>query len=510
MPVTSKHPDFLKRERDYTLIDDCIEGQRKIKKEGEKYLPRPNPEDTSEGNLARYEAYKKRAVFHNVTARTVGNMVGQCFAVEPVPTLPDPMLPWLEDIDGSGVSATQQAKRALGYVVSKSRAFLWVDYPKTAAPVSQADAEAGAIRPRIILCHPCEVINWRVMQEGAKVKLSLVVIRETYIAKDDGFEATFAEQYRVLRLDGQGKYFVEVHRPGDNGMVAVDRVQPLDGQGNPFSEIPATFIGAESNNSEPEKPLMLDIANLNVAHYRNSADYEEAVYMLGQPTPYLAGLSDAWVRDHLKNGIFLGSRECIPLPQGATAGMLQASPNTLPKEAMDQKETLMQALGAKLVEKSEVAKTATESGINEASETSILASCCSNVSAAYGAALRWAAQFGNIETAEPEKDILYELNTDFAVSRMSPDEVNACLSAYNGKLITWEEMRDKLKNGGWAYLDDETAKDQLQEQADEEFTTAQKELAAQTASQKELLAAKAGNQPPADPSKPGNNLPPAA
>jgi len=479
MPVTSKHPDFVKREKDYALIDDCIEGQRKIKKEGEAYLPRPNPEDDSDENAARYAAYKKRAVFHGVTGRTVNNMVGQCFSVEPVPTMPDSMLPWLEDIDGSGVSATQQAKRALGYVVSKSRAFLWVDYPKTAAPVSQADAEAGAIRPRVILCHPSEVINWRVMQEGAKVKLSLVVIRESYIANDDGFEATFLEQYRVLRLKG-GTYFVEVHRPGDNGNVSIESVQPLDGKGQPFMEIPATFIGAESNDANVEKPLMLDIANLNIAHYRNSADYEEAVYMLGQPTPYLAGLSDGWIDKHMGGGIYLGSRECIALPQGATAGMLQASPNTLPKEAMDQKEALMQALGAKLVEKSEVAKTATESGINEASETSILASCCSNVSAAYGLALRWAAQFGNIETTEPDKDILFELNTDFAISRMTPDEVNATLSAYNGGLITFEEARDKLKNGGMAYLSDEDAKDQLQEQADADFQKAQQELKSQT------------------------------
>lgn len=494
MPVDSKHPDFCDIEKDWEQIADCIAGQRVIKKAGTKYLPQPNALDTSEENQERYRAYKKRAVFHNATARTVGNMVGQCFAVDPVPTMPEQMLPWLADLDGAGVSANQQSKKALAHIIAFSRACIWVDYPKTAAPVSMADAEEGGIRPKIVLFDPRNVINWRVIPHGAKSKLALVVIREKYIKKDDGFKAEFDFQYRVLRLIA-GKYWQEVHRPGNGGFQIVERLQPLGGDGLPLSEIPFVFIGAESNDIEVEKPLMLDISNLNLAHYRNSADYEEITYMVGQPTPYAAGLTDDWVERHLKGSILLGSRAFIPLPEGGSAGLVQAQTNTLPKEAMDQKEALMQALGAKLVEKREVKQTATEAGINEASETSILASCCNNVSAAYGMALRWCALFGNIETAKPEEDILFELNTDFAIARMTPEEASGLLGLYQADLITFEEARDKLKTGGWAYLDDEDAKDQLEEAAEDDFKKAQAELDAQTAAQKELVAAK-GGQPP--------------
>lgn len=500
MPVDSKHPDFIEVEKDWEQIADCIAGQRAVKKKGVKYLPQPNASDESEENQERFRAYIKRAVFHNATARTVGNMVGQCFAVDPVPTMPDQMLEWLTDIDGAGVSANQQAKKTLANVVSFSRAALWVDYPKTAAPVSLADAEEGGIRPKVVAFDPSQVINWRVIPHGAKSKLSLVVIREKYIKKDDGFEATFDFQYRVLRLLG-GKYWQEIHRPGNGSFQIVERLQPLAGDGLPLTEIPFVFIGAESNDIEVEKPLMLDISNLNLAHYRNSADYEEITYMVGQPTPWLAGLSDEWVSTHLKGKIMLGSRSCIPLPENGSAGLMQAQTNTLPKEAMDQKEELMQALGAKLVEKREVKQTATEAGINESSETSILASCCNNVSAAYGVALRWCAMFGNIETAKPEEEILFELNTDFAIARMTPEEAQAVLTIHQGGLITFEEARDKLKTGGWAYLEDEDAKDQLEEQAEDDFNKAQKELDAQTAAQKELAAAK-GGQPPAKGEKP--------
>lgn len=486
-------------------IRDCIQGEKAIKDKGKQYLPAPNPEDTSTENVARYSAYKQRAVFHNVTGRTVENMVGQSFAIDPVFTGPDSLKPLVEDVDGAGVSATQQSKKALGLVVSYSRGGLLVDYPKTAGPVSIAAAEAGGIRAKIILFEPWRIVNWRTTLQGAKSKLSLVMLEEEYIKEDDGFEAVVEKQYRELRLTN-GVYSVEVWR-NETGAgwarVPSEAATPKDGNGKPFDEIPFVFIGAEANDSELEKPLMEDISNLNLAHYRNSADYEESVYMVGQPTPYLAGLSQSWVDDVLKGKIMLGSRSCIPLPEGGTAGLIQAAPNILPKEAMDQKEAQMVALGAKLVEKREVAQTATEKGLNEASTTSILAGCCGNVSAAYARAFQWAARFQKIEVA-PE-DLLFELNKDFAVARMTPEEINAVLALYNGKLITFEEARDKLKTGGVAYLEDEDAKDQMAEQEEADLAKAQQELDAQTAAQERLIAAKGGTPP----AKPGQAQPPA-
>lgn len=495
MPVDSKHPAFVEIQKDFDQIATCIAGERAIKEAKTKYLPKPNADDDSPENESRYSSYLKRAVFHNVTARTVSNMVGQCFAIAPVATLPVQMEPWEADIDAGGMSAVQQSKKALGYVLAFSRAGLWVDYPRTNGVVSIAQAEEGGIRPKAILVDPRKIINWRVIQKGAKSQLSLVVIEEEFVSKDDGFEATFEKQYRVLRLTEFG-YSQEIHRANEGNWLVVSRVIPRDGQGVPLKEIPFKFIGVEANDSIVEKPLMLDISNLNVAHYRNSADYEESVYMVGQPTPWISGLDDAWIEKHLSGGVFIGSRAILPLPKEGSAGMLQAEPNILPKEAMEQKEGLMQALGAKLVEKREVAQTATEKGINEASETSILAAACNNVSEAYGWAFRVFAQYGNIEVAKPEEEILYELNTDFAISRMTPEEQKAVMELFNGKLITFEEARDKLKSGGVAYLDDDDAKDEMEAQQEADFEKAQKELEAQTASQ---IAVKAATVPGKNP-----------
>src|SRR5690606_25812063 len=204
-------------------------------------------------------------------------------------------------------------------------------------------------------------------------------------------------------------------------------------------------------------PPLYDLAVLNIAHYRNSADYEESCFMAGQPTPFLAGLTKDWVEDVLKGGIYLGSRKAISLPQGGTAGLLQAQPNSLPFEAMQHKERQMVALGAKLVEQRQVQRTLGEARLEEASEVSILVSCTNNVAEAYRKCLAWAGMFAGVTDG-----IEFELNTDFEIGRMTAQERAQLLAEWQGGGITFEEYRYNLKRANIAYLDDEEAKAAIQ------------------------------------------------
>jgi hypothetical protein len=256
------------------------------------------------------------------------------------------------------------------------------------------------------------------------------------------------------------------------------------------------FLGARKNSATVEKPLMLDISNVNLAHYRNSADYEESVYMVGQPTPWAAGLSDSWVADHLKGKFMIGSRALIPLPEGGSAGLLQASANSLPFEAMGQKEAQMVALGANVVDQAEVAKTATETTITASVDTAILAAAANNVTAGYSWALRVAAEFQGEEVANPQDEILYELNTDFAIARMPAPERAELRSDYQAGLVTFEEARAVLRESGVAYLSDEEAKEEMEAQADAELEKAKKEMANQT---DEAIRLKAETEPQPQP-----------
>jgi len=453
----------------YRLIRDALSGETTVKAETTKYLPMPNAADTSPENKARYDAYLNRAVFYNVTRRTLFGLVGQVFMRDPVIEVPSLLKPLVANATGSGVNLTQLAKKAMSINLAFSRGGIFIDYPVTnGTGASIKELEEGLIRPTLFVYTPDTIVNWRMTDRGAEEVLSLVVIYETWCVLDDGFEMTNAGQFRVLRLDENGEYIHEVWReaiPTKTDGINVKKgdfqqhsiYKPTDSNGVRLNRIPFMFFGSENNDSSPDNPNFYDLASLNMAHYRNSADYEESCFIVGQPTPVLTGLTEEWVTGVLKGSVNFGSRGGIPLPVGATASLLQAQSNTMIKEAMDTKERQMIALGAKLVEQKEVQRTATEAQIEATSEGSSLSTAAKNVSAVFEWALKWAARW----VGQPDTAVKFELNTDFDISQMTPEERREVVEEWQKGAITFEEMRTSLRKTGVATEDDAVAKTKI-------------------------------------------------
>lgn len=444
----------------WAKIRAAIEGEEAIKKLGDKILPRPNAADTSEQNRARYDAYLGRSVFYNASGRTLRGMAGYVFTKEPVVELPTNIATLEENVDGAGVTLAQQAKAALEMNIGFGRGGLLVDFPTTdGTATTQQDLNTGNISPTICLYPPESIINWRTETVGAKTVLVMLVLRECYTELEaDGFTQKDLVQYRVLRVK-DGKYTVEIHKRGESGdFKAEATTEPKDKAGQPIKEIPFVFIGATNNDSSVDIPPLLDLVNLNIAHYRNSADHEESCYLVGQPTPWVSGLTDDWVKNTMNGQMHLGSRAVIPLPQGGQAGLLQANANTLPFEAMKHKELQMVALGAKLVEQKQVQQTATEAGINHASEVSVLTSCATNVFLAYKAALTFCGLFVGTETASVEFNLSEPLTRDV----ITPEQANAITAMWQGGLIDFEEARGVLKKAGIAWKDDKEVRTEVE------------------------------------------------
>lgn len=481
----SNNVDFVRHEvaaklSQYSLISDCIDGQEAIKARGIVYLPMPNPSDTSNNNLLRYAAYKNRAVFYGVTGRTLSGLLGQVFNVEPVIKVPALLDAVVKDANGAGIPLSQLAQEVEGLVLAYGRAGLFVDYPQTKGkPTTMADLQSGNVRPNIISYLSENIINWRTVKRGGELVLTLIVLREKYESDVGDYGISINVQYRVLKLT-DNKYNQEVFRQTSGGWTSEEtggNITPLDSAGNPFSFIPFTFVGAINNDIKIDNPPLYDLAALNIAHYRNSADYEDSVYLVGQPTPILSGLTKDWVDNVLKGSFELGSRGSIPLPVGASASLLQAQENGLVKEAMADKERQMVALGAKLVEQKTVQRTATEAGLEEASEVSVLATITRNVSAAFKFALEVCSLFVGSTTIASDANndtIVFSLNTEFALASATPDELRATVELWQKAAITFSEMRASLRRNGQATLDDKKAKTEIEtEQAREiAFTNA--------------------------------------
>lgn len=104
--------------------------------------------------------------------------------------------------------------------------------------------------------------------------------------------------------------------------------------------------------------------------------------------------------------------------------------------------------------------------------------------------------FANENVTFDPNSLLFELNTEFAVSRITPEQIKAVLEAYNGKLITYQEARDKLKQGGLAFVDDALAKQEMDEVAAQELESAMRQFEAQKTTIEPAAAPKPASTPP--------------
>jgi len=443
--VTFTRPEYTAAKYRWRLVRDVCKGSETVKAAGDYYLPRPNASDKSQDNKDRYDAYKKRAVFYNATGRTKHSLVGAVFRTWPTLTVPGALDYVATDIDGQGVSVYQQSQSVIGHLLEVGRHGLLVDYAAVEpGTVSRADEQAGRARANVA-SYPAEsIINWKTRQVGGQHLLSLVVLREKVdVDTYDGFGSEQVTQYRVLRLDVSGVYTQEVWEEGSSKTeMTVAPFVPLNGSGQPWRIIPFQFLGSENNDTSIDDSPLYDMAEVNIGHYRNSADYEEAAYLVGQPQPWMSGLDEQW-RDHLeKDGIFLGSRAPWLLPVNGACGVWQAQPNTVAKEAMDAKKQDMVSLGARLIERGSAVKTATQADNDSAAEHSVLSLVVSNVSEAYSQCLVWMAEFVNA-TGE----VVYKLNQDFSQITLDATILSALFNAVQGGKLPegdfWQYLRDR-------------------------------------------------------------------
>lgn len=445
----------------YDKIDHCISGGDTIKAHGATYLPKPNPDDNSLANTTRYNQYLTRAVFYNVTGRTLAGLLGTLFLREPTIQLPTGLEILTESANGIELGLAQLARRAASKTISHGRSGLFTDFPTVDSPVTVAQ-KGGVLTPIIRVYNPQDIINWKVGFRNGRKILRMVVLHELVDANLGSFNemvaTTQVHSYRVLMLDNDiytVKYWIE----GED--VAYTSI-PTDSTGVPFNEIPFTFIGAENNDELIDVPPLAAMADLNIGHYRNSADYQESCFLVGQPTPVFTGLHQSWIADVFNDQpIMLGSRQAIPLPTGASALLLQAAPNTLPFESMQALERQMIALGAQIVQQRSVQQTATESNNEEAADTSILGAGANNVSEAFRTALKFACMFAG---ANPD-EVDFRINTNLGYVTMTPQEQTQMVANWNAGVIGWNEIRTQFRQAGIAIDDDEAVKLEVEAKA---------------------------------------------
>lgn len=449
--VSFKRADYIEALERWATVRDVCAGQHRVVSR----LPYINAHDKSQENVERNKSYRERAVFKNATGHTRNGLLGLAFHKDPTLTAPKKLEYLQDNANGSGVSIYQHSQGTLEKVLEAGRHGLYVDYHQ----------DQGVGGHSVILSYCAEdIINWRTGMVNGHNVLTLVVLREM-LEIEDGFGFKAVEQYRELALEAEGFVCRVWRRSGPRGggpLEVTDTFKP-EGITGRLKEIPFTFIGAQNNDPSIDESPLYDIAMINLGHFRNSADYEDSVFWCGQAQPWIGGLDETW-RDWMeKNGIYVGSRAPMLLPVGSRFEYSQPLPNTLVREAMNDKNQMMIELGARMVVAALAAKTATESRGDQSASTSVLAGCVANVSEAYTRAIMWCGLYMGITDK-----VAYQVNQEFVELTADPQMITALVGLWQNGGFAKADLRSYVRKLGLIAPErtDQQIDGELQEQSD--------------------------------------------
>lgn len=443
MPVSTKHPQWELYNPVWTKTRDAVRGSVAIKDKKHVYLPVPDPETNDERigeNTMRYRQYIRRAVYTNFTGRTKNALVGAAFRKKPNIELPEALEYLIEDATGDGLGIEQLAKDELANLLECGRTLLLVDYPQAEEGLSLEEIRQRQLRASIVPYTAEQVVNWRTEVASGRKLLTLIVLAESYKTDEDEFGHEYETQYRVLRLREEG-YSQQIYRDEE---PYTDEVFPRKGDGQTWDVIPAVFVGSKNNDSTIDDAPLADIADVNIAHYRNSADYEESCFITGQPSLFITHSlnMEEWF-EYNPEGIKLGARAGHVLGESGSATLLQPNANNLVMDAMKAKENQMVAIGARIITDRGNNETAEGARIRFASENSVLGDIVGNLSSAMIQCIGWCSEFMGASD-----EFTFVLNSEFYDKSVDPQLIMSMINLMDRQIISDQDIFDRLKAAG--------------------------------------------------------------
>ena len=450
MSVDTKHSEYHEYYEIWERCEAAAEGQDEIHKKGVKYLPILSGQNDDE-----YFSYKQRALYYNATSRTVDGLTGMLFMKPETIEAPAAMDSIIADVTMGGLSFHQFAEIVAEEVITIGRCGVLVDYPPIVNAVTLAQAQAQGARPYATMYCAESIINWKTGRINNVEQLTLVVLEEENEIPVDEFETKCEPQWRVLDL-AEGAYRQRVFRKVKRGeFILVEEIFPQI-NGRVINKIPFEFFGVRDNTPCVDKPPLLDLVDVNLSHYRTTADYEHGLHFTGLPTPVVTG----YYSDDKSASLRIGSGTAwlLPDPQ-SKAFYLEFTGQGLGelREALRSKEAMMATLGARiLAPEKRAAEAAQTANIHRSSENSVLASIAQSISVGLTHVMEWLRDWSNI-TGE----VKVELNRDFIPSSMTAQDVDVLVKSWQAGAISANVLFENLVAGD--IISQETSFDDEQE-----------------------------------------------
>lgn len=434
MAVNAKHPEYSKNLTKWQLMRDALAGE--VAKE--KYAPKLSDQEEDE-----YSAYVGRAEFYNATARTQVALTGLLFAKPPKVELPEALKSIGENISLDDDSLEALAKNIADECLSVGRCGVLVDLPSVEkADYSKLEAERLNLRAYATLYKAENIINWKTTKINGSNVTSLVVLTETYAEPtQDEFVDKIKTRYRVLDLH-EGYYRQRVFSETKAGnFEVVSEIYP-SANGQKLEYLPFTFFNVNDLKTSVEKPPLLDLAKINISHFRSEVDLEHGTHFTALPTPYVTGYQGE-SSEKLKIG---STAVWVINDPSAKVGFLEfsgAGLSTL-ENRIAVKEKRMSILGARLLLDEKKTAEATETlQMRKSGENAVLTNVASTISEGIVSFLKDIAFFENIAS----ENLIYEINTDYNLAMIEPQLLAQIIAGIQSGDIPNEVLYDALLKG---------------------------------------------------------------
>ena len=427
--------EYVKFAPKWKRVRDVMGGIDAMREAGEAYLPPLGNQDKRD-----YHSYLNRAHFLGATARTEQAFLGMLFKTSIQVEDGEAVADWLADIDLQDADIDALGQEIASEILQTNRVLAVVNYSTGVAP-----------RPYVELWKAEQILDWKAAFVNGAHALAYVKLYEGYVEYPDSDKPL--ETVRELRLDpidetGRYRYTVQRFRKitekstrgrTETKWQALEAEIPVK-QGDVWPFIPCYLFGPRRGYDCANPPL-LNLADLNISHWRTAADLEHGSHYTALPTPYITGA------DATSGEFTIGPSHAWMIENAqAKVGFLEFTGQGLGalERLLDRKQAMMAAEGARMLapEKSQV-----ESGhalqLRQGAEFASLNTLAAELSQGLTALLYYMADWAGLEV-----DLTAQVNTNWSHPLLSAQEITALLAAWQGGAISLETFLYNMRRGG--------------------------------------------------------------
>ncbi|USM11597.1 portal protein [Citromicrobium phage vB_CbaS-RXM] len=437
------HADYNEWRDIWRSIRHAMIGEPAIKAHAERYLPRNSGLDDDQ-----YKAFLERAVFFNMTYRTVTGLTGSIFRRAPRLLNAGPKLTKLSKrISKDGLSLELLAKVVAQEQLSVGRAGLLLDKAPE-VPGRNAD-------PYLALYTTENILDWTETEIDGRTEYDMILLREFYVDRRPSVVEGSGKSAKQVPNRSYGELFTRLRKlileynpdtlkweyrqlvfekdhedadmAGDPTSVSTPKIY-----GKPFERIPFEFFNATTPLAPVEKPPVLDILTINLSHYRSYADLEQGRFFTSSPIYYVDGAEE-------DDEFHIGPSMVWVVDKGSKPGLLEFNGHGLKslEGALTSKENQAAALGGRLIgDSASAGQSDNQIKLKDRNEQSLLLNVTTVQNENFTKLLRLIAEWLN----EPFEDIEFRVNQDFLLNNFAAREFRAIHLMWKEGLLPLEVL----------------------------------------------------------------------